>query len=79
MLFTGKLHSKRNVNNNVIKIKTGDYVQFGKANLFAGTITEVDSNQVTVQINEWQTAIIRLPAILFVNNRVVGENKLAVA
>ncbi len=66
--------------NTVIKVKTGDYVKFGELNLFAGQIISLNRNTATVRINEWQTAVVGIAAIMLVNNRRVGStDSLAIA
>ncbi len=63
----------------IIKVRKGDYVKFGELNLFAGQIISINRDTATIRINEWQTAIVGIAAILLVNNRRVGDNKLAIA
>lgn len=63
----------------VIKVKNGDYIRFGETLMLAGTIINLNRNTATVQISEWQIAVVGLGAILKVNHRRVGENNLAVA
>lgn len=63
----------------VMKVKNGDYVRFGVASMLAGQITELNRNTATVQISEWQTAVVGITAIIAVNYRHVGDNTLTVA
>lgn len=63
----------------VVKVKNGDYVRFGEANMLAGQIIELNRNTATVQISEWQTAVVGIAAIIAVNYRHVGDNTLTVA
>ncbi len=63
----------------VVKVKNGDYIKFGEANMLAGTIISLNRNTATVKISQWQTAVVGIAAIISVNSRHVGDNTLTVA
>lgn len=64
--------------NSIMKVRSGDFIQFGKTALFAGTVRGKVREGVLVEINDAQEAIVPTSSIKAVNCRNVGDNVLTI-